>query len=167
MCTSPGHCLNLRKSSQVVAAAHFVAPPVCPLFRNTIFQLDFFQFAVVFAARDGFIFVESFSNWISHNLHLYLRQWILFTPYFRIYFWNVILTGQGIYDPSHLYRTSSWAAGFASTPSLTHSSSRVPSPALLNFALSRRLLALLLHAQISFHFLSHEPPHVLEGTSAG
>jgi hypothetical protein len=107
MCTSPGHCLNLRKSSQVAAAAHFVAPPVCPLFRNTIFQLDFFQFAVVFAARDGFIFVESFSNWISHNLHLYLRQWILFTPNFRIYFWNVILTGQGIYDPSHLYRTSS------------------------------------------------------------
>ena len=46
-------------------------------FLEHLFQQDFFQFKVVFAARDGFIFVKPFSNWISHNLHLYLRQWIL------------------------------------------------------------------------------------------
>ena len=64
-------------------------------FLEHLFQQDFFQFKVVFAAREGFIFVKPFSNWISHNLHLYLRQWILpcFHTYFRICFKNVILTG--------------------------------------------------------------------------
>ena len=41
--------------------------------------------------------------------------------------------------------------------------SQVESPVLLNFALSRRLLALLLPPQISFHLLPYELPDVLEG----
>ena len=51
---SPRHPHHLRKSFQVVARADLAAPPVCPLFQNTIFQLDFSQFAVIFAARSQY-----------------------------------------------------------------------------------------------------------------
>ena len=65
---SPRHPHHPRKPPQVAARADPAAPPVCPLFQNTIFQLDFSQFAVIFAARSCFIFIKQFSNWISPNL---------------------------------------------------------------------------------------------------
>ena len=90
----PGHLKNLGKSFQIVARANLAAPPVCPLFQITFFQLDFSRFAVIFAARGRLIFVPSYfqllqstSNffcalfpidfcWISHDLLLYLRPWV-------------------------------------------------------------------------------------------
>ena len=76
---SPRHPHHLRKSFQVDARADLAAPPVCPLFQNTIFQLDFSQFAVIFAARSCFIFFTQFSNWISPNLQSHFWPGV-FTP---------------------------------------------------------------------------------------
>ena len=51
---SPRHPHHPRKPPQVAARADPAAPPVYPLFQNTIFQLYFSQFAVIFAARSHY-----------------------------------------------------------------------------------------------------------------